>query len=410
MHEKQPPDIEGSPARAIALAIGGGLRSGRLGVIAARPGVGKTQLLVHLGVDRMLAGDAVLHVALRDSIEHVRAYYDEVVRALGTVGAPARAGLSVERNRMIHSWLDRRVDARGLRSHLEMLATAAGFTPKLLLIDGLDDNLLLPELASLAEDLELPTWASLRITEEPGHLAGADPVIHLFAAGRNLGLELARTGQPRETLPFTLDCPTLLVAGTPAAEPTPVRQVAPADCVLCSGGATGAEAAFGEAAERWGVREVNYTFDGHKQERVQGSQLLSARELASGDVSLAYVSKRLHRTYQAESSLIKRVLQTLWHMVSKSQQVFVVGQIQPDGTVVGGTGWSVELARMWRREVWVFDQQRTAWFRWDGADWTAGTPRIASLHFCGTGTRYLTPEGSAAVAGLFDRSFGPSRE
>ena len=31
-----------------------------------------------------------------------------------------------------------------------------------------------------------------------------------------------------------------------------------------SGGAPGAEAAFGEAAERYGVEEVNFTFDGHR--------------------------------------------------------------------------------------------------------------------------------------------------
>ena len=37
----------------------------------------------------------------------------------------------------------------------------------------------------------------------------------------------------------------------------------PADCILFSGGAPGAEAAFGACAERHGVEEVNFTFDGH---------------------------------------------------------------------------------------------------------------------------------------------------
>ena len=36
----------------------------------------------------------------------------------------------------------------------------------------------------------------------------------------------------------------------------------PEACVLFSGAASGAEAAFGEAAERRGIEEVNFTFDG----------------------------------------------------------------------------------------------------------------------------------------------------
>ena len=36
----------------------------------------------------------------------------------------------------------------------------------------------------------------------------------------------------------------------------------PEECVLFSGAANGAEAEFGKAAERRGIDEVNFTFDG----------------------------------------------------------------------------------------------------------------------------------------------------
>ena len=36
------------------------------------------------------------------------------------------------------------------------------------------------------------------------------------------------------------------------------------DAILFSGGAQGAEAEFGAAAERLGIEEVNFSFDGHK--------------------------------------------------------------------------------------------------------------------------------------------------
>ena len=35
------------------------------------------------------------------------------------------------------------------------------------------------------------------------------------------------------------------------------------DCICFSGAATGAEATFGAAAERYGIDEVNFTFEGH---------------------------------------------------------------------------------------------------------------------------------------------------
>ena len=47
------------------------------------------------------------------------------------------------------------------------------------------------------------------------------------------------------------------------------------DCILFSGAAGGAEAAFGAAAERHGVAEVNFTFDGHKDTRTRGIRVLT---------------------------------------------------------------------------------------------------------------------------------------
>ncbi|MSQ02124.1 MAG: hypothetical protein EXR71_09565 [Myxococcales bacterium] len=186
--------------------------------------------------------------------------------------------------------------------------------------------------------------------------------------------------------------------------PPPTDEAGSTGCRVYSGGANGAEAAFGAAAERHGLREVNFTFDGHIQARTRGAHPLTERELAEGDVSLAYVSRRLRRSY-SESAMIRRVLQSLWHQVKNAQVVFVVGTILEDGTVTGGTGWSVELARMWNKRLWVFDQGKAGWYRWANDEWSPGMPTIDCAAVCGTGTRYLTDVGRAAVDALFDRSF-----
>ena len=47
----------------------------------------------------------------------------------------------------------------------------------------------------------------------------------------------------------------------------------PSDCILFSGGAPGAESEFGACAERHGIEEVNFTFEGHPIVRHRGVQI-----------------------------------------------------------------------------------------------------------------------------------------
>ena len=176
------------------------------------------------------------------------------------------------------------------------------------------------------------------------------------------------------------------------------------ECVLYSGGLKGAEAAFGAAAERHGIEEVNFTFDDHVIERTRGVRTLSHAELAHGDVSLAYVSKLMHRHYP-ETDYIKKVLQTIWHQINNAQEVYVVGKVLADDTVMGGTGWGAEFAKLCNKSVCVFDQDRNGWLRWTGTAWESHEPTITHPHFAGTGTRSLSDSGRAAIEQLFARSF-----
>lgn len=407
---------ERSPMRAISGALEGGLQPGQIGIVVARAGVGKSTLLVHIGLDALLRDEPLLHVSLRDTVDHVRAFYDEIFAALQrtrTVRDRANALVAAERHRMIHSYLDRQFTVDHLRQNLAMLADVAQFQPKLVVVDGFDQRTAKEHLGgvkALAEQLNVPVWATLRGAGDDATVDGwvwdhASVAVRLVPEDRVVRLQVLTAGADPKILPVSLDPTTMLVAGEEEKSGSTTFIPRPTDCTMYSGGANGAEEAFGIASEEWGVNEVNFTFEGHKQARSRGRYELSPRELAAGDVSLVYVSRRLNRTY-SEGSLIRRVLQTIWHMVSRSQQVFVIGEIQEDGTVKGGTGWSVELARMWNKALWVYDQDTKGWYRWDGQGWTSGLPVIETVHFSGTGTRYLTDDGLAAIKDLFERSFG----
>ena len=181
------------------------------------------------------------------------------------------------------------------------------------------------------------------------------------------------------------------------------------DGILFSGGAAGAEAEFGACAERHGVEEVNFTFEGHKIVRQRGVRMLNHEELQAGDVSLAYVSRLMHRRF-TDSPTIRKVLQTLWYQVNSGQEIYVIGAVLEDGSVRGGTGWGAEFAKLCNKPLHVFDQQKNSWFSWTGEDWqkrsSASGPLITHAHVTGTGTRTIQPNGKRAIEDLFSRSFG----
>ncbi|HEY8551611.1 MAG TPA: hypothetical protein VIL35_16750 [Vicinamibacterales bacterium] len=180
------------------------------------------------------------------------------------------------------------------------------------------------------------------------------------------------------------------------------------DYILFSGGAPGAEAEFGANAERLGIEEVNFAFEGHSHVRTRGLRILNHEELKAGDVSLEYVSRLMNRRY-TDAPTIRKVLQSLWYQVNNGQEIYVVGTILDDNTVKGGTGWGAEFAKLCNKPLFVFDQVRDRWFTWNQQAWVTcaakDDPIIRHTHFTGTGTRLLQENGRRAIRELFDRSF-----
>ncbi len=177
---------------------------------------------------------------------------------------------------------------------------------------------------------------------------------------------------------------------------------------LYSGGHKGAEAEFGRLAEQWGLNEVNFSYEGNVPQRMRGLRVLSLQELDKGNVSMEIVSTRLGRTF-SKAEKIRKVIQAIFHMVNNGYHVLAVGWIQTDGTVKGGTGWGVELAKLFNRPLHVYDQDRRAWFAWKNNSWVAETPVLAHKTFVGTGTRNLSDEGRRAIGDFFETNFGPAR-
>ena len=138
--------------------------------------------------------------------------------------------------------------------------------------------------------------------------------------------------------------------------------------------------------------------------------MLSEEALERGNVSDGYITAQLHRTFPSTETF-QRIFKMIWHQVATAGEVFAVGYIQEDGTVRGGTGWGVELARHFHKPVYVFDQDRKGWFLWKNGEWKAAEdPVIRRTRFSGTGTRFPTEEAIEAIDALFERSFAERAE
>jgi hypothetical protein len=410
--------------------MSGGLGNGKLGVCMAHAGIGKTAFLIQIGIDAAVSGKKVLHCALGQTTEHVQSWYETLLNDLLARCAVEDANeliAEAAKSRVIQSSADRNFSVERLEQIIELYRTNMQFTPDIIIIDGYDWEThddsetaeLLGACKSCADRLGAALWMS----------AGTD-----------------NKDQPGETLPHPcntfetlIDAAILLkpsdqqvqvyllkAQGTEAAGSEPLmllnsdtfRLVSPGQIpsapasmsayVLLSGGAPGAESAFGQCAEAWGLREENYTFPGHKRARSRGLVVLSEAELEQGHVSQVYLKTQMHRDY-SDMATINKVLQSIWHQVNTASEVFVVGTINADATVQGGTGWAAELGRHWRKRVFIYDQGKNVWFRWSNDSWNIEKePCITGARFTGTGTRDLTDQGREAIRALFERSFGPA--
>ncbi|MDA1094715.1 MAG: hypothetical protein O3A25_15790 [Acidobacteria bacterium] len=422
---------ENSPIRILERCCRGGLAVGELGVVMARAGVGKTAFLVQVGLDAAMRKQRVLHVALGQDLEHVQSWYDALFGDLAqTTSLEDRDQVraDVARHRVIQASADTTFGHERLDDIVNLYGQAQ-FKPQVILVDGVDwERGAVVERAAelgaiklIAKRLGAVLWFSAQTHRDttPTHPTVLTPPCDAYAElidigvflepeGAHVSVRLVRdheTTPPADT-PLQLHTDTMRLVEQGADE----REIAlpPRSFTLLSGGANGAEATFGAAAERWGLAEVTFSFAGHQTVRERGLVELSDAELERGSVSEAYITAQLHRSFPGTPTF-QRLLKSIWHQVATAGEVFVVGEILDDDTVKGGTGWGAELAKHLRKRLYVYDQTKVQWFAWTGDRWTEiEALRIRRTRFTGTGTRFLTDAGRQAIEDLFERSFGDS--
>ncbi len=114
---------------------------GRVGLIMARAGLGKTAILVQLALDCLMRGKKVLHVSIGQNLDKTRAWYDDIFKDM-VEGADLEDAAAIQedihRNRLIMTFNEAIFSRAKFEERLNDLVSQNIFKPDCLLVDGLD--------------------------------------------------------------------------------------------------------------------------------------------------------------------------------------------------------------------------------------------------------------------------------
>lgn len=380
-------------------------KKGQLGFVCSGVGAGKSLLLCHVGIHTLLQEQKVLHISLHSPQQRVREQYNTLSTAMLQQSNIAQGPMqqeilhNIEKNRLVHAYLQHNCTVNTIAEKIQSFIELLEFHPKVVLVDDFFHTTSLisletiEQLQVIAKKYQIRLWMS--IPQKHTQLPTTQDILHISIENAT------QLTCSNSSTTLTVQAHNLLCV----SENATITNLLATQCTMFSGGAMGAETLFGEIASQFGLREINFTYAGQQLKRMENVVVLSPQELATGSTSLAYVSKVLRRDWERNLQL-RSVLQVLWHIVSHAEQLFIIGIIQPDNTVHGGTGWSVELAKRWQKPVWVYDQDMEKWMTWDGSQWVPDIPVINKKNIAGSGTRFVTQGARTAILELFTRSFG----
>lgn len=175
-----------------------------------------------------------------------------------------------------------------------------------------------------------------------------------------------------------------------------------------SGGAIGADTFFEEIGELYGVQTMAYSYKTsyhNSKNKVEISEI----DFLEGVEKVEFAQKTLNRKkFQKYLNLLSRN----WQQIKNANQVFAVSKIifkSGVECVSGGTGWAIQMAIDNQKEVFVFDQEQNAWFKWSYAKSKfcvlKNTPKITKINFAGIGARKINENGINAIEELYKLSF-----
>ncbi len=156
--------IERSPVRAFENSLHGGLKTGEIGVVTAKKGVGKTSMLVQLGLDQLLQGHPIVHISFSQHVDYAIQWYnnmfDELAEKKNLESAAELKG-EVIAHRIVLNFNQDIVRTSQIVKTVKALFEG-GSKPSVLMIDDFDFSKAVPEamqtMKAFAKEMGLCIW------------------------------------------------------------------------------------------------------------------------------------------------------------------------------------------------------------------------------------------------------------
>jgi hypothetical protein len=133
--------IKRSPLRILESSIHCGLGKGKIAILAARRGVGKTACLVHISTDKLFQDKPVIHVSYAARVDYIIGWYEDIFREIAKkrqLEAAMEVHDEIIRNRVIMNFKQDAAHTDQVLRSIEAMIEHGNFAADCIMVDGYD--------------------------------------------------------------------------------------------------------------------------------------------------------------------------------------------------------------------------------------------------------------------------------
>lgn len=171
-----------------------------------------------------------------------------------------------------------------------------------------------------------------------------------------------------------------------------------------SGGADGADIAWGNAARSANHQVIHWSFANHNTKCLYDERCILTRNHLNAALEQALTANNsLHRRFPTQSNYVNDLIFRNYYQVRDASSIYAISHFTKSGNVAGGTAWAIQMfidIHPNNSNVFVYCQTSNAWYAWSNNSWTISTPPQPSGIWAGVGSRKLTT-GMEAINAIF---------
>jgi hypothetical protein len=147
--------------------------------------------------------------------------------------------------------------------------------------------------------------------------------------------------------------------------------------IIHSGGATGADQAFGDYGTRFGYKVIHHSFAGYQVNGKGEVAIHSQADIPTISASLGKAAQVLNRLYPPKTSYDHMLLVRDYFQVINSEFLIAVASLENETMLTEGTAWTVQVAISKGKTVYVYDDYQTY-------EWYVSQKGNKFIHYSGT--------------------------